>query len=296
MPVLRLAVVGDPHGAWDGSDHTVLELIRPDALLVVGDLSDGQPQVPALLRRLELPVACIVGNHDTGKDASGRILRRQIDALGPLHCGWSLRHLDPPGLVVVGARPGSAGGGFHLSKAMLAAFGPLSLQESADRITQSALSADAALPLVLLAHCGPSGLGSEAADPCGRDWKKSACDWGDQDLALAIRQIRERRPLPLVVFGHMHHALKRGDGMRRTFCIDRAGTLYLNAACVPRHGRDGQGRELRHFSWVELENDGEGKATVLWASHRWYGLGGELLYEEVLHQAASPRPEVLQPC
>jgi len=296
MPVLRLAVVGDPHGAWDGSDHTVLELICPDALLVVGDLSDGQPQVPALLRRLELPVACIVGNHDTGKDASGRILRRQIDALGPLHCGWSLRHLDPPGLVVVGARPGSAGGGFHLSKAMLAAFGPLSLQESADRITQSALSADAALPLVLLAHCGPSGLGSEAADPCGRDWKKSACDWGDQDLALAIRQIRERRPLPLVVFGHMHHALKRGDGMRRTFCIDRAGTLYLNAACVPRHGRDGQGRELRHFSWVELESDGEGKATVLWVSHRWYGLGGELLYEEVLHQAASPRPEVLQPC
>ena len=296
MPVLRLAVVGDPHGAWDGSDHSVLEQIRPDLLLVVGDLSDGQPQVPALLRRLELPVACIAGNHDTGKDASGRTLRRQIDALGPLHCGWDLRELTPPGLAVVGARPGSAGGGFHLSKAMLAAFGPVSLQESADRITQAALRADADLPLVLLAHCGPSGLGSEAADPCGRDWKKNACDWGDQDLALAIRQIRMRRTLPLVVFGHMHHALKRGDGLRRTFCADRAGTLYLNAACVPRHGRDGQGRELRHFSWVELESDGHGGATVLRASHRWYGLGGELLYEDVLHQAPSPRQEALQPC
>jgi len=65
---------------------------------------------------------------------------------------------------------------------------------------------------VLLAHCGPSGLGSEAGDPCGRDWKKPACDWGDQDLALAIRQIRRSRPLPLVAFGHMHHALKRGQG------------------------------------------------------------------------------------
>ena len=296
MQVLRLAVVGDPHGAWDGTDHTVLERIRPDALLVVGDLSDGQPQVPVLLRRLKLPVACIVGNHDTGKDASGRILRRQIEALGPLHCGWALRELRPPGLAVVGARPGSAGGGFHLSKAMLAAFGPLSLQESADRITQSALSADAALPLVLLAHCGPAGLGSEAADPCGRDWKKNACDWGDQDLALAIRQIRQRRPLPLVVFGHMHHALKRGDGMRRTFCMDRSGTVYLNAACVPRHGRDGHGRELRHFSWVELASDGAGKATVLQASHRWYGLAGDLLYEEVLHQGVSPQQEALQPC
>lgn len=282
MPFLRLAVVGDPHGAWDGTDHTVLDRIRPDALLVVGDLSDGLPQVPSLLRRLQLPVACIAGNHDTGKDASGRTLRRQIEALGPLHCGWTLRNLSPPGLAVVGARPGTAGGGFHLSKAMLAAFGPLTLQESADRITQAALSADPALPLVLLAHCGPAGLGSEAADPCGRDWKKNPCDWGDQDLALAIRQIRQRRPLPLVVFGHMHHALKRGSGLRRTFCRDRAGTVYLNAACVPRHGRDAQGRELRHFSWVELEADGQGGAVLLRASHRWYGLEGELLYEEAL--------------
>lgn len=295
MPLLRLAVVGDPHGAWDGTDHTVLDRIRPDALLVVGDLSDGLPQVPSLLRRLQLPVACIAGNHDTGKDASGRTLRRQIEALGPLHCGWTLRQLIPPGLAVVGARPGTAGGGFHLSKAMLAAFGPLTLQESADRITQAALSGDPALPLVLLAHCGPAGLGSEAADPCGRDWKKNPCDWGDQDLALAIRQIRQRRPLPLVVFGHMHHALKRGGGLRRTFCRDRAGTFYVNAACVPRHGRDAQGRELRHFSWVELEADGQGGAVLLQASHRWYGLEGDLLYEEVLHRAPQPL-EALQPC
>ena len=295
MPLLRLAVVGDPHGAWDGTDHTVLDRIRPDALLVVGDLSDGQPQVPSLLRRLQLPVACIAGNHDTGKDASGRTLRRQIEALGPLHCGWTLRQLSPPGLAVVGARPGTAGGGFHLSKAMLAAFGPLTLQESADRITQAALSGDPALPLVLLAHCGPAGLGSEAADPCGRDWKKNPCEWGDQDLALAIRQIRQRRPLPLVVFGHMHHALKRGGGLRRTFCRDRAGTFYINAACVPRHGRDAQGRELRHFSWVELEADGQGGAELLQASHRWYGLEGDLLYEEVLHRAPQPL-EALQPC
>ena len=296
MPVLRLAVVGDPHGAWDGSDHALLERLAPDALLVVGDLSDGQPQVPALLRRLELPAACILGNHDTGKDASGRTLRRQIDALGPLHCGWALRELRPPGLAVVGARPGSAGGGFHLSKAMLAAYGPLSLQESADRITQAALAAAADLPVVLLAHSGPSGLGSEAADPCGRDWKTNPCDWGDQDLALAIRQIRLRRALPLVVFGHMHHALKRGQGMRRTCVIDREGTLYLNAACVPRHGRDGEGRDLRHFSWVELESDGQGGAVLLRASHRWYGPGGELLYEELLHQAPTAQPEALLPC
>jgi uncharacterized protein (TIGR04168 family) len=284
MGLLRLAVVGDPHGAWDGSDHRLLERLRPDAVLVVGDLSDGTPQVPALLRQLALPVACILGNHDAGRDASGRTLQRQLAGLGDLHCGWGLRQLRPPGVAVVGARPGTAGGGFHLSKAVLAVFGPLTLQESADRITAAALAADPQLPLVLLAHCGPSGLGSNAADPCGRDWKKPACDWGDQDLALAIRQIRQRRTVPLVVFGHMHHALRRGQGDRRSVAVDRRGTVYLNAAFVPRHGRDLGGEELRHFTWVELEAAPEG--GVRRASHRWYGLDGRLRYEEVVLQAA----------
>ncbi|MFQ6540227.1 MULTISPECIES: TIGR04168 family protein [Aphanothece] len=289
MGLLRLAVVGDPHGAWDGSDHHLLDRVRPDAVLVVGDLSDGLPQVPALLRRLPLPVACILGNHDAGRDASGRTLQRQLATLGEIHCGWGLRELRPPGLAVVGGRPGTAGGGFHLSRAVIAAFGPLTLQESADRITAAALAADPALPLVLLAHCGPAGLGSDAADPCGRDWKKPACDWGDQDLALAIRQIREHRPVPLVVFGHMHHALRRGQGERRTVAVDRQGTLYLNAAFVARHGRDLGGRELRHFTWVELDTDGRAGAVVRRASHRWYGLEGQLLYEEVVHQPGLTR-------
>ena len=282
--VVRIAVAGDPHGAWDETDHALLMQLAPDALLVVGDLSDGQPRIPALLARLPLPLACILGNHDAGKDASGRTLQAQLALLGDRHCGWALRALHPPGLAVVGGRPGTAGGGFHLSKAVVAAFGPLTLQESADRITAAALAADPSLPLVLLAHCGPAGLGSEAADPCGRDWKKQACDWGDQDLALAIAQIRRHRPLPLVVFGHMHHNLKRGGGQRRSFCRDRSGTAYLNAASVPRHGHDERGRPLRHFSWVELAVAADGTAAVVLASHRWYGLDGQLLYEELLHQ------------
>ncbi|MEB3308441.1 MAG: TIGR04168 family protein [Cyanobacteriota bacterium] len=288
MPVLRLAVLGDPHGAFDSSDAALLERISPDLLLVVGDLSDGQLQVPAMLRRLSQPLACVLGNHDAGRDGSGRTLLRQIDALGPLHCGWALKEFTPQGLAVVGARPATAGGGFHLSRAARAAFGPVSLEESAQRISSAALAADSSLSVVLLAHCGPSGLGSEAADPCGRDWKKQACDWGDQDLSLAIRQIRRYRPVPLVVFGHMHHTLRRGRGMRRTLQRDRQGTIYLNAACVPRHGRDSQGRELRHFSWVDLQVDGDGTGRVLHASHRWYGLTGQLLYQELLYTHSLP--------
>ena len=63
------------------------------------------------------------------------------------------------------------------------------------------------------------------------------------------------------------------------FCRDRAGTAYLNTACVPRHGSDAAGRDLRHFSWVEFSGQ-----QLVHVSHRWYGLGGELLYEERLFE------------
>ena len=254
-----------------------LERLRPNAVLLVGDLSDGHSRIACLLRQLDLPLACVLGNHDTGKDASGGRLRRQLDLLAERHCGFALRQLTPPGLAVVGARPGTAGGGFKLSRAVQAVYGPLTLRESADRITRAALAADPNLPLLLLAHCGPSGLGSEAADPCGRDWSRRPCDWGDQDLALAIEQIRRQRPLPLVVFGHMHHQLRQGRGERLTVVRDRKGTLYFNCASVPRHGQDNQGRELRHFSWIHLR---DGLPVRL--AHRWFGLAGELLYDEVV--------------
>ena len=283
---LRIAIAGDLHGQWDAVDERLLEQLAPDALLVVGDLSDGQARIPARLAQLPLPVACILGNHDTGRDASGHTLQRQLEALGSRHCGWDLRELQPPGLAVVGGRPASAGGGFHLNQAAQAVFGPVTLQESAARITAAALRADPSLPLILLAHSGPSGLGSAVADPCGRDWKPPACDWGDQDLALAIDQIRRHRPVPLVVFGHMHHKLKRGQGDRLSYCTDRAGTAYLNTAFVPRHSHDEQGQPLRHFSWVELR---DGQLQEI--SHRWYAPDGALRYRQTLMRA----PE-LQPC
>lgn len=285
MSDLHLAIAGDLHDQWDASDHELLARLRPDALLLVGDFSDGDSRIPMLLAGLDLPLACIIGNHDTGKDGSGRRLREQLSLLGDLHCGWGLRELRPPGLAVVGARPGTAGGGFQLSRAVRSVYGPVSQQESADRITRAALAADPALPLLLLAHTGPTGLGSAAADPCGRDWKNPPCDWGDRDLELAISQIRRRRPLPLVVFGHMHHTLRHNRGERLSFQRDAEGTLYLNCACVPRHGTDLQGRQLRHFSWVRLR---DGQPVHL--SHRWYDLGGVLLYEEVLWQASLPQP------
>ncbi len=291
MAELNIAIAGDLHDQWDHSDHDLLDRIRPDALLLVGDFSDGKCRIPKLLASLELPLACVLGNHDAGKDGSGRTLRRQLELLGERHCGWGLRELRPPGLAVVGARPGTAGGGFHLSRAVRAVYGPVGLQDSAERIRLAALAADPALPMVLLAHSGPSGLGNQCHDPCGRDWKSPACDWGDQDLALAVDQIRRRRPLPLVVFGHMHHVLRHHRGERLSFRRDAHGTAFLNTACVPRHGVDQQGRRLRHFSWVVFR-DGDLRQV----SHRWYGLDGALHYEQTLWRAALPAASLLSPC
>jgi len=129
--LLRLAIAGDLHGQWDHHDDALLEQLAPDALLVVGDLADGDVRLPRRLRALQLPVACILGNHDAAKDRSGSTIARMEQALGSLHCAWNLRLLDPPGLAVVGARPGSAGGGFHLSDAVKAHWGEMSVFESA---------------------------------------------------------------------------------------------------------------------------------------------------------------------
>ena len=51
--MLRLAIAGDLHGQWDQADATLLQILKPDALLVVGDLADGDVRLPRLLRELQ---------------------------------------------------------------------------------------------------------------------------------------------------------------------------------------------------------------------------------------------------
>ena len=45
---MRIAIAGDLHGAWDHSDHGLLAILKPDGLLVVGDLSDGQQRIATI--------------------------------------------------------------------------------------------------------------------------------------------------------------------------------------------------------------------------------------------------------
>ncbi len=255
-----------------------MHLLNPDVILFVGDLGDGDLRTVKAINKISIPTAVILGNHDRGNDNSGVQLRSQISLLGEKDCSWRLCKWQNPLVSVVGARPCSAGGGYFLSQQMKAAFGHISLDESVRRIVNAANVASEELPLIILAHSGPTGLGSEASSICGRDWKVPSIDWGDKDLEISITQIQKVRKVDLVVFGHMHHELKRGRGTRQTFYHDlRRRTAYLNAACVPRRGIDALGDELCHFSWVEFSN-----RELIHASHRWYKNDSSIAFQETL--------------
>ncbi len=275
--VLNLAVVGDIHGCWEDEDHSLLEKLAPDAVLFVGDLGEADLKVVRSIKRLSVPTALVLGNHDRGSDKSGNLLKTQLDLLGDFHCGWAYRNWTYPPIAVVGARPCSPGGGFHLSKAVESVFGPVTCQQSADLIVNAAEEANESWPLIILAHSGPTGLGSEANSPCGRDWKSPAIDWGDKDLEIAIDKIRKIRFPELVVFGHMHHKLKRGNGSRSTIYEDCWGTVYLNSACVPRRGRSISDQSLCHFSWIVFED-----SHLKSVSHRWFLPDASIAYKENL--------------
>ena len=249
----------------------------PDGVLFVGDFGEGDISLVKSIKKLPFPVAVILGNHDHGHDKTGDLLKRQLNLLGDLDSSWTFKEWIKPSLSLLGARPCSPGGGFYISKEVESVFGPITLQQSVEMMVNASRNVDIENPFIILAHSGPAGLGSDAYSPCGRDWKSPAIDWGDKDLSLAIDQIRKIKPPDLVVFGHTHHFLKRSKGKRITFAHDVWGTAYLNAACVPRKGKDLSGQSLTHFSWVEFEGN-----KLVHVSHRWYKDNFSLAYKENL--------------
>tara|TARA_B100000963_G_scaffold152832_1_gene133126 strand:+ start:277 stop:1023 length:747 start_codon:yes stop_codon:yes gene_type:complete len=247
--------------------------------LFVGDISDGDIKILKKINKLKIPSYVILGNHDRGNDKSGEKLLKQIRILGEKFCGWKLKVFNNQ-VNILGARPCSSGGGYYLSKEMKGVYGPLTEEESAKKIIKCSNDSIADLPLIVLAHSGPSGLGSEPNSICGKDWKAPSLDWGDRDLSLAISVIQKKRMLDLVIFGHTHNQLKRNLGLRKMFLIDKRGTAYLNCAVVPRYLKNEKGRVLITFSWIEFENS---KLSNI--SQRWYDELGELISEDKLYQA-----------
>ena len=151
-------------------------------------------------------------------------------------------------------------------------------RESTEIITK-AVRATAYETVIFLGHNGPLGLGNQAEAICGRDWKPLGGDHGDPDFADAIAWSQNLgKHIPLVTFGHMHHSLRHTKTQLRTRVMqDAKGTVYLNAAAVPRiinHNGDRQG----NFSIVTLEKGHIREISLIWVGQDFQIANQECLY------------------
>ncbi len=248
----ELLVLGDLHSHFDTLDERFIKERRAAMVLFVGDLGDEDPAIAARIARLTIPFRAILGNHDAWEsfrqDQITPALRRSLDSLGSNHLAYRILDMPRMEVTIVGCRPFSWGGASLRSPDLYhELYGITSHEESADKIVKAARTG-AHKNLVLLAHNGPRGLGSRAGDIYGKDFGKPGGDWGDHDLRIAIRRLKDEGfRIPLVVSGHMHHRLIFPRGKTRQRCVTRSGTVYTNVARVPRIFHSSTGVSIRHY-------------------------------------------------
>ncbi|MGB7440385.1 MAG: TIGR04168 family protein, partial [Coleofasciculaceae cyanobacterium] len=290
---IKIAVVGDIHDQWEMEDNLALEQLGVDLVLFVGDFGNEAVEVVRLIASLELPKAVIMGNHDAWYTASswGRKkspydhakedwVKQQLDLLGEAHIGYSKLDFPELDLSVVGSRPFSWGGPEWRNKDFLKKrYGVRNFAESTERIMTAVQSA-AYETIIFVGHNGPTGLGVEPEDPCGKDWQPLGGDHGDPDFEEAIAQTQALgKQIPLVTFGHMHHNLRHtSERLRKITVASPLGTVYLNSARVPRIIQTGTER-VRSFSLVSLQGNVVEEISLVWVGKDYNVTSEELLYQ-----------------
>lgn len=290
---VRVAVVGDIHDQWEAADAVALKHLNVDLVLFVGDFGNESVEVVSKIASIDLPKATIMGNHDAWYTASawGRKkspydhskedrVQQQLDLLGDAAVGYRQRTFPELGLAVVGSRPFSWGGrDWKNARFYRDYYGVENFTQSTEKIVAAVKQTPVDYPLIVLGHNGPYGLGDAPEDTCGRDWNPKGGDYGDPDLADAIAQTRQLgRSIPLVTFGHMHHRLRHTQSRLRTrICHSPEGTVYLNAASVPRI-LEKEGQRLRNFSIVELRGSTVEQIALVWVTQTTT-VSQEILYE-----------------
>jgi uncharacterized protein (TIGR04168 family) len=290
---LKIAVVGDIHDLWQLEDNAALKHLGVDLALFVGDYGNEAVEVVRRIAAIQLPKAAVMGNHDAYYSASKKGLKAcpydrdredwvqlQMDLLGEAHVGFSKREFPQFGLSVVGSRPFSWGGPkWRYRKFYRDRFDVRNFDESAELILAAADEAENST-LIFVGHVGPYGLGARPEDPCGRDWGNKAGDYGDPDFAEAIALTQQSgKHVPLVAFGHMHHQLKSTRQLRKRIVLDAAGTVYFNAANVPRIEQSANGIR-RSFSLVTLKAGIVESIVLIWLNAAF-----EQVFEEILYSA-----------
>lgn len=265
-----ILVVGDVHKTWRTADTAFLEQRTQDLALFVGDLGDEDVDMVQVVANIDARKAVILGNHDAWRSFSEKRitpnLQESLEILGEDHLAYDLTEWYEGGVSIIGARPFSWGGPSLRSPEVYSRlYDVRSHQESAARILEVARQAEHR-DIIILAHNGPTGLSMETHDIWGKDFGKSPRgDWGDEDLELAIDQIKSvGLRVRAVVAGHMHHRLITPRGALRTRFLRHAGTIYVNAAVVPRHRSLSNGAVVSHFLRVSCEGGKIAKFEEIW--------------------------------
>nr|KYP33294.1 hypothetical protein KK1_045862 [Cajanus cajan] len=274
---IRIAVVGDVHDCWNFEQDSkaleflqVLFFIPPISIFAPCDFGEENVEVVQSVANLEFAKAVILGNHDawytkqfSGSEEKDKV-QLQLECLGKEHVAYRRSDFPLIKVSVVGGRPFSCGGKQLFRKKLLSArYGVKDMDESAKRIQKAALGTPEDHFLILLAHNGPTGLGSGVDDICGKDWVFDGDgDHGDPDLAHAISLLKENNEvsIPLVVFGHMHKELAYGNGFRKMIVVGADKTIYLNGAVVPRIKRLGD-EDKRNLDDESALSSPEAKGT-----------------------------------
>jgi uncharacterized protein (TIGR04168 family) len=256
--MVELYVIGDVHGLWDDVDAAFLEG-RGTTAIFVGDYGDEDVRLVEQLAAVRTPKAITFGNHDAWHAMRGRgpreAVERQLALAGDAFIGYRAQLVDGGQLALVGARPFSWGGGWFDANFYEPLFGVRTMNDSAARIAEAASAVPDGVPLLVVGHNGPRGLGDTADAIWGRDFQSPPADWGDPDQERAIERLRAGgRTIVGGVAGHMHERLAHGSGTRQRVARQN-GSTFVNAAVVPRHRR-GEGTMLRHFVRMEVDGDG----------------------------------------
>jgi uncharacterized protein (TIGR04168 family) len=289
---LKIAVIGDVHDQWEAEDGIALKHLGVDLVLFVGDFGNESVEVVKAIASLDIPKAAVMGNHDAWYSATewGRKkcpydrtkedwVQEQLDLLGDTQVGYGKLDFPAWNLTVVGGRPFTWGGPeWRFAQMCQERYGVSSLEESADKIVKVVKSVTCE-NIIFLGHNGPSGLGDRAEDPCGKDWHPIGGDFGDPDFAEAISQsLNLKKTVSLVAFGHMHRTLRHTKKIQRKAVFrSPEGTIYLNAATVPRIIQQ-DGLKLRNFSLVSLEDGLVTKAALVWVDQHYQVATEEVFY------------------
>jgi uncharacterized protein (TIGR04168 family) len=237
-------------------------------------------RVARSIAKLRTPALVLPGNHDAvttlqlGAEVfySSELLRtvlavgmsqraaRLRRALGSVTlCGFSLHRFEKHAVAIVAGRPHTIGGPRLAFRRYLArAFGVGTMAESAAKLRGLFDQCSTSETIIVLAHCGPAGLGAQRESIYGNDFRPEEGDWGDPDLADALEHAKATgKRVVAVVAGHMHHRL-RGGG-ERTWYVEREGVHHVNAARVPRRRRAADGSSERHHVQLSVQ---AGRVTV----------------------------------